>query len=144
MSKVKVFGVLETDQVLLEPTTETRYFLSRPMSPELVNTWVTLQGELEDSVLRDPQVIRVEKHTGKVTRRGVMVESAPNLPPEYNGQGGILYQPDKGRYYLLSAGPTDEPVQGDFQAYLGKSVHVRGEFGEPIYILYNVQVKVRE
>ncbi len=144
MSKVKIFGLLESEQVLLEPTTETRYRLDTPVEASLVNAWVTVQGELEDSVLRQAEVVRVEKNTGKVSRRGVIVETAPNLPPEYNGQGGILYQPDKGRYYLLSTGPVDEPIQGDFSAYVDKNVDVRGQFGEKSYILYNAQVKVRE
>lgn len=143
MAKKKVFGVLESEAVLLEPVSETRYRLNGEIDTGYVGQWLTVQGQVKDESIANAAVASVEKNTGKVTRSGTLVMEAPNLPPEANGQGGYLYQPTKGRYLLLSSGATDEPVAGDFSQFEGQAVKVRGQFGASNYILYNAKVSAK-
>ncbi|GEM_PF-1552631 len=139
----KIFGILESPDVLLEPVSEVHYRLEGPVDPGLVGSWMTVQGEVVGETIAQPQVVRVEKNQGKVTRSGVVVADAPNPPPEAPEGGVFLYQVAKGRYYLLSAGPPGEPVQGDFSAYVGQPVQVTGLLGSVPYILYNARVRVK-
>lgn len=139
MSK-KIFGVLEREDVLLEPVNETRYQLFGDIDTALVGQWITVQGEVEGQQIANAAVTNVEKNSGKVTRAGLMTDTAPALPPEANGQGAYLYQESKGRYLLLSDGPVNEPVRGDFSGLLGQDVKVTGEFGTVNYVLYNAKV----
>ena len=143
MAKSKLYGVLESEGVLLEPVTETRYAVNGDVDSELVGEWLTIQGTVDGQTVKGAKVTRVEKSTGKVTRSGVIVADAPNLPAEANGAGGFLYQAKKGRYMLLSQGDVNEPIQGDFGKYAGKSVKVSGKFGDKTYILYNVKVTAK-
>jgi hypothetical protein len=140
MAKQKIFGVLESSTVLLEPVSEKRYHIQGEMDPDLAGSWVTVSGNLQGDVIADAEVTNVEKSKGKATRTGVIVEDAPNLPPEATGEGGYLYQQKKGRYLLLSTGAPGEPVQGDFSQYTGQEIKVSGEFGNASYILYKVKV----
>jgi len=136
----KIFGVLEREDVLLEPVHETRYQLIGDIDTALVGQWMTVQGQVEGARIADAIVANVEKNSGKVTRAGLLTDSAPALPPEANGQGAYLYQESKGRYLLVSDGPVDEAVSGDFSALIGKDVKVAGEFGTANYVLYNAKV----
>lgn len=141
MAKTKVFGVLESPSVLLEPVDERRYTLAGDKAAaELVGTWVTVAGEIDGRRIEEPEIVNVEKYTGRVTRAGVIVDSAPNLPPEATDQGGYLYQESKGRYFLLSEGNIDEPIRGDYSQYVGKPVRVTGTFADAPYILYKTRV----
>jgi hypothetical protein len=141
MAKGKLFGVLESTTVLLEPIGEKRYHLEGArVEPALINAWVTVAGDIMGDTIANAEIVNVEKNSGRVTRQGVIVADAPNKPPEATGQGGYLYQAGKGRYILLSAGPTDQPVQGDFGAYVDRNVRVSGTYGSARYILYNVRV----
>ncbi len=139
--KTKIFGVLEREDVLLEPVNEVRYHLSGDIDSELVGQWVTIQGQVEEGRIEAVAVANVEKNSGKVTRAGLLTDSAPALPPEANGAGAFLYQQSKGRYLIVSAGAVDEPVSGDFSALLGQDVKVSGEFGTANYVLYNATVR---
>lgn len=139
----KVFGVLESENVLLEPVNEVRYQLDSEVDGELVGQWLTVQGEIDGERIENAAVANVEKNTGKVTRSGLLTDAAPALPPEANGQGAYLYQQSKGRYLLISEGPVDSPVQGDFSGLVGSQVKVAGEFGEANYILYNARVNAK-
>lgn len=139
----KVFGVLESENVLLEPVNEVRYQLDCKVDGELVGQWLTVQGEVEGERIENAAVASVEKNTGKVTRTGLLTDAAPALPPEANGQGAYLYQQSKGRYLLISEGPVGSPVQGDFSGLVGSQVKVAGEFGEANYILYNARVNAK-
>lgn len=143
MAKQKIYGVLESASVLLEPVSETRYELSESLDSELVGCWITVAGTVEATTISAPEVSSIDKNTGKTTRAGTIVATAPHLPPEANGKGGFLYQEKKGRYFLLSSGAADEAIQGDFQEYVGQDVKVTGEFGESNYILYNVRVALK-
>lgn len=136
----KIFGVLEREDVLLEPVNETRYQLVGDIDAALVGQWMIVQGQVEGQRIGDAVVANVEKNSGKVTRSGLLTDSAPALPPEANGQGAYLYQESKGRYLLVSDGPVDEAVSGDFSALIGKDVKVAGEFGTANYVLYNAKV----
>ena len=136
----KIFGVLEREDVLLEPVNETRYELFGDIDAGLVGQWMTVQGQVEGQRIANAAVTNVEKNNGKVTRAGLMTDAAPALPPEANGQGAYLYQESKGRYLLVSDGPVDEAVRGDFSALIGKDVKVAGEFGTANYVLYNAKV----
>lgn len=136
----KIFGVLEREDVLLEPVNETRYQLFGDIDAALIGQWMTVQGEVEGQRIVNAAVANVEKNSGKVTRTGLMTDIAPALPPEANGQGAYLYQESKGRYLLVSAGPSDEAVSGDFSALIGKEVKIAGEFGTANYVLYNAKV----
>lgn len=139
----KIFGVLERENLLLEPVNETRYHLSEAVDTALVGKWITVQGEVEGERIDSPAVTSVEKDMGKVTRIGVLVDQAPVLPPEANGEGAYLYQAGKGRYLIVSEGPVDTPVSGDFTPYLGQDVKVSGEFGAANYVLYNAKVSLK-
>ncbi len=139
----KIFGILESPDLLLEPVSETHYRLEGPVDPSLVGSWMTVQGEVMGETIAQARVMRVEKNQGKVTRSGVIVADAPNPPPEASGESAFLYQVAKGRYYLLSAGPPGEPVQGDFSAYVGQAVQVTGLLSSVPYILYNARVRVK-
>lgn len=143
MVKQKIYGVLESDSVLLEPVSETRYQLTTKLDDTLVGNWLTVAGSVADHTIADAEVTSVEKSTGKSTRAGTIVATAPNPPAEANGAGGFLYQEKKGRYFLLSSGAPDEPIQGDFQTYVGQDVKVSGEYGDTSYILYNVKVSAK-
>jgi len=136
----KIFGVLERGNVLLEPVNETRYQLSGEIDPALVGQWMTIQGQVEENRIVNAVVSNVEKNSGKVTRAGLLVNSAPSLPPEANGAGAYLYQQSKGRYLVVSDGAVDAPVSGDFTPLLGQDVKVTGEFGAANYVLYNTQI----
>lgn len=136
----KIFGVLERKDVLLEPVNETRYQLIGDIDAALVGQWMTIQGEVEGERINKAAVSNVEKNSGKVTRIGLLTNVAPALPPEANGQGAYLYQESKGRYLLVSGGPVNEPVSGDFSDLLGRDVKVAGEFGTANYVLYNAKV----
>jgi hypothetical protein len=140
MAKQKLMGVLESESILLEPVSETRYQLQGEIGCDLIGFWVTVAGEVEGGAIANVAVIGVEKNSGRATRVGTIVATAPNLPPEANGAGGYLYQPKKGRYYLLSSGAPDKPVQGDFSTYIGHNVKVSGELRGVCYILYNAKV----
>ncbi len=142
MSK-KIFGVLESQNVLLEPVNETRYHLSGEIDAALVGQWMTVQGQVEGAHIADAVVANVEKNSGKITRAGVLLEQAPVLPPEANGAGAFLYQQSKGRYLLVSDGPVDAPVSGEFTALIGQDVKVTGEFGAANYVLYNAKVSAK-
>ena len=139
----KVFGVLESDNVLLEPVNEVRYRLNGEVDRGLVGQWLTVQGEVDGERIKNAAVANVEKNRGKVTRSGLLTDAAPTVPPEANGQGAYLYQQSKGRYLLISEGPVDSPVQGDFSDLVGSQVKVAGEFGEANYILYNARVSAK-
>lgn len=139
----KIFGVLEREDVLLEPVNETRYQLSGDIDTALVGQWMTIQGQVEGERIANAAVANVEKNSGKVTRSGLMTDVAPALPPEANGQGAYLYQGSKGRYLLVSDGPVDEAVSGDFSTLIGKDAKVTGEFGTANYILYNAKVSAK-
>jgi len=139
----KIFGVLERNDVLLEPVDETRYHLAGDIDAGLVGQWLTVQGRVNGNHVADAVVANVEKNSGKVTRAGLLVDQPPALPPEANGQGAYLYQQSKGRYILISDGPVDGPVSGDFSAFLGQEVKVAGEFGTASYILYNAKVSTK-
>lgn len=139
----KIFGVLEREDVLLEPVNETRYQLIGDIDAGLVGQWMTIQGEVEGERIANAAVANVEKNSGKVTRAGLMTNIAPALPPEANGQGAYLYQESKGRYLLISDGPVDEPVRGDFSDLIGQDVKVAGEFGTANYVLYNAKVSLK-
>jgi hypothetical protein len=140
MAKQKIMGVLESESVLLEPISETHYRLQGEIGSDLVGSWVTVTGDVEADTIADIAVIGVEKNSGRSTRVGTVVATAPNLPPEANGAGGYLYQPKKGRYYLLSSGAPGAPIQGDFSAYIGQDVKVSGELRGVSYILYNARI----
>jgi hypothetical protein len=140
MAKQKLMGILESESVLLEPVSETRYRLQGEIVRDLIGSWVTVAGDVEEETIANAAVIGVEKNSGRSTRAGTIVATAPNLPPEANGAGGYLYQPKKGRYYLLSSGAPGAPVQGDFSAYIGQDVKVSGELRGVSYILYNAKV----
>ncbi len=139
----KIFGILESPDLLLEPVSEVHYRLEGPVDPDLVGSWMTVQGEVMGETIAQARVVKVEKNQGKVTRSGVIVADAPNPPPEASEESAFLYQVAKGRYYLLSAGPPGEPVQGDFSAYVGQSVQVTGVLSSVPYILYNARVRVK-
>jgi hypothetical protein len=139
----KIFGVLERNNVLLEPVNETRYHLAGDIDADLVGQWMTIQGQVDGSHIADAVVANVEKNSGKVTRAGLLVDQAPALPPEANGQGAYLYQQSKGRYLLVSDGPVNSPVSGDFRAFVGQEVKVAGEFGAVNYVLYNAKVSAK-
>jgi len=139
----KIFGILEEENVLLEPVNETRYRLSGDIDAALVGKWMTVQGQVEGEHIANAAVTNVEKDSGKVTRSGLLLDEAPGLPPEANGQGAYLYQQNKGRYLLVSNGPVDTPVSGDFAAFLGQDVKVTGEFGTVSYVLYNAKISVK-
>jgi len=139
----KIFGVLERENVFLEPVNETRYQLIGDIDMALVGRWMTIQGEVDGQRIANAAVANVEKSNGKVTRTGLMTDAAPALPPEANGQGAYLYQESKGRYLLVSDGPVNEPVRGDFSGLLGQDVKVTGEFGAANYVLYNAKVSAK-
>lgn len=139
----KIFGVLESENVLLEPVNEVRYQLAEKVEPALVGKWLTVQGEIEEQRIKKPSVANVEKNSGKVTRTGLLTDAAPMLPPEANGEGAYLYQQSKGRYLLVSDGPVDSPVSGNFSDLVGSEVKVSGEFGEANYILYNARISAK-
>ena len=143
MAKQKIYGVLESDTVLLEPVSEVRYRLDTSMDAQLVGSWVTVAGTVTDSHIDGVEVATVEKSSGKTTRAGTLVSTAPNLPAEANGAGAFLYQEKKGRYFLLSSGAPGVPIQGDFTALLGQEVKVVGEYGDASYILYNAKVSAK-
>jgi hypothetical protein len=143
MAKQKIFGIMESVSVLLEPVSEKRYYVQREMQSDLAGSWVTVAGNVQDSTIVDAEVVSVEKNAGKATRAGTIVAEAPNLPPEATGQGGYLYQQKKGRYLLLSTGKPGEPVQGNFSQYVGQEVKASGEFGDASYILYNVKISTK-
>ncbi len=143
MAKQKIYGVLESDSVILEPISGTRYHLGKRLESDLVGSWLTVAGSVEDQSILSPEVTSVEKIAGKSTRAGTIVATAPNLPPEANGAGGFLYQEKKGRYFLLSTGAPGEHIDGDFSAYVGQDVKVVGEFGDASYILYNVRISAK-
>ncbi|MGB5051190.1 MAG: hypothetical protein WBO46_19745, partial [Caldilineaceae bacterium] len=125
----KIFGVLEKENVLLEPVNETRYLISGDIDAALVGQWITIQGQVDGERIKQAAVANVEKNSGKVTRSGLLTDTAPTLPPEANGQGAYLYQAGKGRYLLISDGPVDAPITGEFSDLLGQEVKVAGEFG---------------
>lgn len=139
----KIFGVLERGNVLLEPVNETRYHLSGDIDAALVGKWMTVQGQVEGAHIANAAVTNVEKDSGKVTRIGLLLDAAPALPPEANGQGAYLYQQSKGRYLLVSEGAVDAPVSGDFATFLGQDVKVTGELGAANYVLYNAKVSAK-
>jgi len=139
----KIFGVLERCNMLLEPVNETRYHLLGDIDAALVGQWMTIQGQVEEDRINDAVVANVEKNSGKVTRAGLLVDKAPALPPEANGAGAFLYQQSKGRYLLVSDGPADAPVSGDFAPLLEKNVKVTGEFGTANYVLYNAKISAK-
>ncbi|RLT35347.1 MAG: hypothetical protein DWI57_15680 [Chloroflexi bacterium] len=139
----KIFGVLERGNVLLEPVNETRYQLSGEIDAALVGKWMTVQGQVEGTQIANAAVTNLEKDSGKVTRLGLLLNTAPALPLEANGQGAYLYQQSKGRYLLVSQGAVDAPVSGDFSAFLGQDVKVMGEFGAVNYVLYNAKVSAK-
>lgn len=139
----KIFGVLERHNVLLEPVDETRYHLAGDIDTGLVGQWMTVQGRVDGTHVADAVVASVEKNSGKVTRSGLLLHQAPTLPPEANGQGTYLYQQSKGRYILVSDGPVDGPVSGNFSAFYGQEVKVAGEFGTANYILYNAKISTK-
>lgn len=143
MAKQKLFGVLEGETTLLEPVSEQRYQLEGVSGADLVGSWVTISGEVNGEVIRNAKIDNVEKSAGKVTRAGTITASAPNLPAEANGQGGYLYQEKKGRYFLLSSGPADQPITGDFSQFVGQEVKASGELGKVNYILYNAKVSAK-
>lgn len=143
MSKQKIAGVLESSSVLLEPISEIRYQLQGEIDCALIGSWVTVTGEIGEGGIANAAVTSVEKNSGKSTRAGTMVATAPNLPPEATGAGGYLYQAKKGRYFLLSSGAPGEPVQGDFRTYLDQEVKVSGELKGSNYILYNAKVAAK-
>jgi hypothetical protein len=140
MTKQKMTGVLESESVLLEPISEVRYRLQGKIDGNLVGSWVTVAGEVQEGTIVDVSVTSTEKSSGRSTRAGTIVATAPNLPPEANGAGGYLYQPKKGRYFLLSSGAPGAPVQGDFRGYVGQDVKISGELRGVSYILYNAKV----
>jgi hypothetical protein len=145
MSKSKIFGVLEAPNVLLDPVSENRYWLSSgDIDQSLVGSWITVSGDVKDQTVERPEVVKVEKNRGKVSRIGTIVADAPNLPPEFNGQGAILYQASKSRYYLLSEGSSDEPIRGDFSRFIDRQVKVSGELSTVPYILYNAKVTAKK
>jgi hypothetical protein len=143
MAKEKLFGILEAEATLLEPVSEQRYRLEGETGADLVGSWVTINGEVNGEVIRKAKIANVEKAKGKVTRAGTITATAANLPPEANGQGGYLYQEKKGRYFLLSSGPADQPVTGDFSQFVGQEVKAIGELGEVNYIMYNAKVSAK-
>lgn len=136
----KIFGLLEDENVLLDPVHEIRYHVAGDIDAALVGKWMTIQGQIGERQITNAAVTTVEKDSGKVTRTGVLVDQAPALPPEANGQGAYLYQKRKGRYLIVSDGPVDEPVSGDFTAFVGQNVKVTGEFGAANYVLYKVKI----
>lgn len=143
MTKQKIVGILESESVLLEPVSEMRYRLLGEIDCAHVGSWVTVAGDIAATTVTNAAVVTVEKNSGKSTRAGVIVITAPNLPPEANGAGGYLYQSKKGRYFLLSSGAPGEPVQGDFSAYVDQDVKVSGELKGSSYILYNVKIAMK-
>jgi hypothetical protein len=143
MAKQKIAGVLESESVLLEPLKEVRYRLQGEIDGNLVGSWVTVAGNVEECTIANAAITNIEKRSGRSTRIGTIVATAPNLPPEANGAGGYLYQPKKGRYFLLSSGAPGEPVQGDFRGYVGQDVKISGELRGASYILYNAKVMLK-
>ncbi|MCL4835346.1 MAG: hypothetical protein KJZ86_23105 [Caldilineaceae bacterium] len=139
----KIFGVLERQNVLLDSVSEIRYTLSGEIDGDLVGQWLTIQGEMEENHIANATVTNVEKSIGKVTRNGLLVDSAPARVPEANGLGAYLYQQAKGRYILISDGPVDAPVSGDFAGLVGQDVKIAGEFGKSNYVLYNARVSAK-
>ncbi|MEZ4633652.1 MAG: hypothetical protein R2873_06620 [Caldilineaceae bacterium] len=130
-------------QRTLEPISETRYSLGSALDADLIGAWVTVAGAVDDSRIDAVEVASVEKSSGKTTRARYASRHRFNLPAEANGAGAYLYQEKKGRYFLLSSGAVDEPIQGDFADLVGQEVKVAGEYGSASYILYNAKVSAK-
>ena len=52
MAKQKIAGVLESESVLLEPLKEVRYRLQGEIDGNLVGSWVTVAGNVEELPMR--------------------------------------------------------------------------------------------